>query len=117
MSFSILFLIFICSFFFFFQAEDGIRDDLVIGVQTCALPISADCDSVDEKSSQRIVLSVCFCLAKARSAQRRREDEEPGVVLFIQSLGAAGHGTLCSFRAISAGNSRRIAGSSFQAVP
>src|SRR5205823_12057755 len=27
-------------FFFFFQAEDGIRDKLVTGVQTCALPIS-----------------------------------------------------------------------------
>src|SRR5574344_2316327 len=27
------------SVFFFFQAEDGIRDDLVTGVQTCALPI------------------------------------------------------------------------------
>src|SRR5258708_27154125 len=26
--------------YFFFQAEDGIRDDLVTGVQTCALPIS-----------------------------------------------------------------------------
>src|SRR5258708_12902359 len=25
--------------FFFFQAEEGIRDDLVTGVQTCALPI------------------------------------------------------------------------------
>src|SRR2546430_13160732 len=29
-------------FFFFFQAEDGIRDLTVTGVQTCALPISAD---------------------------------------------------------------------------
>ena len=29
----------ICFFFFFFQAEDGIRDRLVTGVQTCALPI------------------------------------------------------------------------------
>src|SRR5258708_8290852 len=29
-----------CVVFFFFQAEDGIRDDLVTGVQTCALPIS-----------------------------------------------------------------------------
>src|SRR5207245_5721070 len=28
------------SFFFFFQAEDGIRDATVTGVQTCALPIS-----------------------------------------------------------------------------
>src|SRR6202789_4142887 len=27
--------------FFFFQAEDGIRDAVVTGVQTCALPISA----------------------------------------------------------------------------
>ena len=26
-------------FFFFFQAEDGIRDWSVTGVQTCALPI------------------------------------------------------------------------------
>src|SRR5437762_11426536 len=26
--------------FFFFQAEDGIRDTSVTGVQTCALPIS-----------------------------------------------------------------------------
>src|SRR5260370_27469141 len=26
--------------FFFFQAEDGIRDSSVTGVQTCALPIS-----------------------------------------------------------------------------
>src|SRR5690606_40806390 len=29
-------------FFFFFQAEDGIRDFHVTGVQTCALPILAE---------------------------------------------------------------------------
>src|SRR5260370_26001519 len=29
-------------FFFFFQAEDGIRDSSVTGVQTCALPIFGD---------------------------------------------------------------------------
>src|SRR6266498_4658410 len=29
--------------FFFFQAEDGIRDADVTGVQTCALPISRAC--------------------------------------------------------------------------
>src|SRR5205823_7503760 len=28
------------SHYFFFRAEDGIRDKLVTGVQTCALPIS-----------------------------------------------------------------------------
>src|SRR2546425_4490219 len=31
--------------FFFFQAEDGIRDKLVTGVQTCALPISLACEA------------------------------------------------------------------------
>src|SRR5256886_6439597 len=30
-------------FFFFFQAEDGIRDLTVTGVQTCALPIYHAC--------------------------------------------------------------------------
>src|SRR5438445_6977976 len=33
-------------FFFFFQAEDGIRDIGVTGVQTCALPILASAPSV-----------------------------------------------------------------------
>src|SRR2546429_9662210 len=32
-------------FFFFFQAEDGIRDVAVTGVQTCALPIWPSCRS------------------------------------------------------------------------
>ena len=39
----------LCVCVFFFQAEDGIRDRLVTGVQTCALPISkhfrVDCTS------------------------------------------------------------------------
>src|SRR5690606_39968355 len=30
--------------FFFFQAEDGIRDFHVTGVQTCALPIWSSCE-------------------------------------------------------------------------
>src|SRR2546430_6458107 len=38
------------SLFFFFQAEDGIRDLTVTGVQTCALPIL---DSVDESKIRR----------------------------------------------------------------
>src|SRR5687767_12913276 len=45
-------VLFICFFlFFFFQAEDGIRDKLVTGVQTCALPIlerRKKCDQVLE---------------------------------------------------------------------
>src|SRR5438094_10623412 len=35
-----LFDVFVFFFCFFFQAEDGIRDRTVTGVQTCALPIS-----------------------------------------------------------------------------
>src|SRR2546430_8741298 len=32
-------------FSFFFEAEDGIRDLTVTGVQTCALPICAPCET------------------------------------------------------------------------
>ena len=40
-------------YFFFFQAEDGIRDDLVTGVQTCALPIWK-ASGVDEVTAEMI---------------------------------------------------------------
>src|SRR5699024_11889002 len=36
-----LFVCVYCMYYFFFQAEDGIRDRNVTGVQTCALPICA----------------------------------------------------------------------------
>src|SRR2546430_5259994 len=35
--------------FFFFQAEDGIRDLTVTGVQTCALPISLGERTLEER--------------------------------------------------------------------
>src|SRR5438034_10594574 len=41
------------AFFFFFQAEDGIRDHCVTGVQTCALPISRPDDTLGLQSSAR----------------------------------------------------------------
>src|SRR5438309_2800878 len=37
--------------FFFFQAEDGIRDGTVTGVQTCALPIF---DEITDLSSREL---------------------------------------------------------------
>src|SRR5690606_40862079 len=40
-------------FFFFFQAEDGIRDFHVTGVQTCALPISTSLSSAEPSSAAR----------------------------------------------------------------
>src|SRR5699024_12107743 len=40
--------------YFFFQAEDGIRDRNVTGVQTCALPISQLPDSVEGMSEEQL---------------------------------------------------------------
>src|SRR5947208_10817181 len=58
--------------FFFFQAEDGIRDDLVTGVQTCALPIltlrrrspattraSAPCARADSSTTRSATSPTC----------------------------------------------------------
>src|SRR5258708_14289507 len=53
-------------FFFFFQAEDGIRDDLVTGVQTCALPILAPF-ILDQGIRQCASLSHAFQIWHARS--------------------------------------------------
>src|SRR2546422_2186378 len=39
------------AFLFFFQAEDGIRDVAVTGVQTCALPISRGKADGENRSS------------------------------------------------------------------
>src|SRR5256885_13337352 len=39
---------------FFFQAEDGIRDYKVTGVQTCALPIFVDSLRVDTADATRM---------------------------------------------------------------
>src|SRR5699024_11230654 len=43
--------------FFFFQAEDGIRDRNVTGVQTCALPISIN--NKDNSYNQHMHVLVC----------------------------------------------------------
>src|SRR2546427_9344069 len=43
--------------FFFFQAEDGIRDLTVTGVQTCALPISAQVAGICRKAADGQVVS------------------------------------------------------------
>src|SRR6266540_4131843 len=43
-------------FFFFFQAEDGIRDRDVTGVQTCALPISGGFEGEGQRASTALDL-------------------------------------------------------------
>src|SRR5690606_40438081 len=53
---------------FFFQAEDGIRDFHVTGVQTCALPIYVPftCDSsLPDSSSSGVPFTVAFSWASS----------------------------------------------------
>src|SRR2546430_6508435 len=45
-------LIYVDTIFFFFQAEDGIRDLTVTGVQTCALPISVGSVTLNQQLSE-----------------------------------------------------------------
>src|SRR2546430_3333558 len=52
--------------FFFFQAEDGIRDLTVTGVQTCALPILQSL-SATMQSVTGITKNVSFSIASADS--------------------------------------------------
>src|SRR2546422_9618891 len=47
------------SVFFFFQAEDGIRDVAVTGVQTCALPISGERD-VEARAEQGVAAAFYY---------------------------------------------------------
>src|SRR6266436_1064518 len=60
-------------FFFFFQAEDGILDVAVTGVQTCALPISLPTPP-PEKSGGRIKVSSAVWLAGSEVSVLRRND-------------------------------------------
>src|SRR5206468_8935767 len=63
----------VVDFFFFFQAEDGIRDLIVTGVQTCALPIS-------ERPRRRRWLIHCIstpCASARRGTWPRRGSHPP----------------------------------------
>src|SRR5215204_6863662 len=59
------------SSFFFFQAEDGIRDHCVTGVQTCALPISARRPSTMRSRAAASIPLVGFGAYGVRSEERR----------------------------------------------
>src|SRR6266436_8325795 len=59
--------------FVFFQAEDGIRDVAVTGVQTCALPIS-NATGVPSRASRDIAPAMCAAFhsrCASRSEERR----------------------------------------------
>src|SRR5258707_4624621 len=62
-------------FVFFFQAEDGIRDIGVTGVQTCALPISRYTEALDRMCAQAAspehTVTILREIIKERSEERR----------------------------------------------
>src|SRR5256886_10746654 len=71
--------------YFFFQAEDGIRDLTVTGVQTCALPIC---------SIRRVLVDGHAKISNGRICDRRlRKGQANSGVLFSRYTG----GTLCCF--------------------
>src|SRR5689334_23967834 len=70
---NILSKLFVLFFFvFFFQAEDGIRDGTVTGVQTCALPISHVADQLREPHRADCSRPVTGRLAGWSRPHRRR---------------------------------------------
>src|SRR5258707_5759785 len=60
-----------CSCFFLFQAEDGIRDIGVTGVQTCALPISRR-EARRAAAEQRRLPAGMECAVERQSAPAAR---------------------------------------------
>src|SRR6266481_7661418 len=63
-------MLILCFFFFFFQAEDGIRDGTVTGVQTCALPISI---TMAREGGIGIIHKNLPIAAQAREVERSEE--------------------------------------------
>src|SRR5256885_8379565 len=81
---------------FFFQAEDGIRDYKVTGVQTCALPIFAPDSRRPERSraaarsglgsaSEQPTSSRCW----RSSARRNSDNAEPKILSHNREIGRA----------------------------
>src|SRR5215813_6241706 len=63
-------------FFFFFQAEDGIRDADVTGVQTCALPILGRRLGISKQAAGKTVdrlVNLGYAERSADSADGRRK--------------------------------------------
>src|SRR5256885_12018145 len=69
--------------FFFFQAEDGIRDYKVTGVQTCALPISAGQPGAPAGRAGRLRRSGTLARQVLLVGRRVRRRTETGATLIV----------------------------------
>src|SRR5437867_12565362 len=85
-------MIFYCMYFFFFQAEDGIRDRTVTGVQTCALPILNDDGNENAEAVIEAARRVGIRLVRARAlydwegAPKRYRESVPDARRRVESL-------------------------------
>src|SRR5215216_1031776 len=86
---------------FFFQAEDGIRDDLVTGVQTCGLPISS-----------AIRLRICWASGAGESATDRSRHTGQRSPVAIACTRSAGVGAGAGPRAATAARAASATSSS-----
>src|SRR5256884_5387422 len=70
---------------FFFQAEDGIRDVAVTGVQTCALPIYLVREQARDPGIGGLhhELHLRLVIEEALGQDPRQRDVEPGVIAFL----------------------------------
>src|SRR5437870_10370255 len=94
--FVLFFLYALFVIFFFFQAEDGIRDGHVTGVQTCALPIYGACDgrSSDTPAPNSDVIAsthraVCMLWMKGASFASESPFVRPEKISSSTGLGTA----------------------------
>src|SRR2546430_8544676 len=82
--------------FFFFQAEDGIRDLTVTGVQTCALPICGDLTDAELAEARQLRNSPGSQLATivgdpiaARESVQRFADIGVDELILVMQIGRA----------------------------
>ena len=78
--------------YFFFQAEDGIRDEKVTGVQTCALPILFDfcvkCRRLVMQHGVKIIMVDYLQLMTAGNAGKGAGNREQEIATISRSLKA-----------------------------
>src|SRR3712207_8475125 len=85
--------------FFFFQAEDGIRDIGVTGVQTCALPISERHPALEREGVDAL-----------RAVGRRRVDDEEDGLEAVEALRLGERGRLHHVPAVGVRSEERRVG-------